>query len=134
MAIYAIIGQPSANSGKLPLAVETAYPTANLTSPPGESTPPKDFPQVPPRDLHPTSDIRFVIVEVTKLSTLVERLISDVKDQDKKLDDLRGQATYIKGGLAMLAVVIGVAGWIISTALDGKWAAVMKALAVPHST
>lgn len=95
----------------------------------GVDTPPADYASVPPRDLHPTSDIRFVITEVAKLTTLVERLISDVKEQGEKLDALRHQATYIKGGLAVAIIAIGVAGWFFKIMLDGKMQAVMTALA-----
>src|SRR5438045_2809631 len=35
---------------------------------------PRDEPRGPPRDLHPTSDIRFVIVEVSKLTERVDNL------------------------------------------------------------
>lgn len=97
-----------------------------------QSTTPDEFPQVTPRDLHPTSDIRFVIVEVTKLSTLVERLISDVGAQEKKIDDLRHQATYIKGGLAVAVIALGFFGWIISQFVDGKLQSVLNALNTIH--
>jgi uncharacterized membrane protein YjjP (DUF1212 family) len=90
---------------------------------------PNDEPRGPPRDLHPTSDIRFVIVEVTKLSTLVERLIKDVGAQEEKLDALRHQATYIKGGLAVAVIALGLFGWFISQMVDGKLQAVLTALA-----
>lgn len=51
-------------------------------------TTPGEMPQVTPRDLHATSDIRFVMLEVQKLTTQVERLISDVKDQRADIKDL----------------------------------------------
>ena len=94
----------------------------------GDTTP-TEFASALPRDLHPTSDIRFVIVEVTKLSTLVERLISDVKDQGGKIDDLRHQATYLKGGLAVAILAIGIAGWLLKVMLDSRWQSVLAALA-----
>lgn len=92
-------------------------------------TPPTDFASAPPRDLHPTSDIRFVIVEVAKLTKLTERLLSDVKDQGDKIDKLREQATYIKGAIATATVAIGVAIWVAANITDGKWKAVMAAVA-----
>lgn len=47
------------------------------------------MPQVtPPRDMYATSDIRFVMLEVQKLTTQVERLISDVKDQRSDIKEL----------------------------------------------
>ncbi len=89
---------------------------------------PDDFPQTTPRDLHPTSDIRFVMIELAKLSTLVERLIKDVGSQEEKIDALRHQATYIKGGLAVAVVSIGLFGWFISQMVSGKLQAVLTAL------
>lgn len=96
----------------------------------GSDQPPEEFAQATPRDLHPTSDIRFVMVETAKLSTLVERLISDVGTQESKIDNLRHQATYIKGALAALVVAIGFFGWFLSTLVDGKMQAVLTALSV----
>lgn len=90
---------------------------------------PEDFPQTTPRDLHPTSDIRFVMIELAKLSTLVDRLIKDVGSQEEKIDALRHQATYIKGGLAVAVVAIGLFGWFISQMVSGKLQAVLTALA-----
>ena len=95
----------------------------------GPDSSPEEFAQTTPRDLHPTSDIRFVIVEVTKLSTLVERLISDVGAQEKKIDDLRHQSTYIKGGLAVAVIALGLFGWFITQMVDGKLQSVLTALA-----
>ena len=46
-----------------------------------------------PRDLFPTSDIRFVTVELGKLTAQVERLIDDLKSQSGKIDELRHQAS-----------------------------------------
>lgn len=89
---------------------------------------PDDFPQTTPRDLHPTSDIRFVMIELAKLSTLVERLIKDVGSQEEKIDALRHQATYIQGGLAVAVVSIGLFGWFISQMVSGKLQAVLTAL------
>lgn len=96
--------------------------------PPPDSSPPQEFPQAPPRDLYPTSDIRFVIVEIAKLTALVERLISDVKAHDAKLDELRQQATYIKGGFVVGAAAIGFFGWLVSAVIDGKMQAILTAL------
>ncbi len=94
--------------------------------PPTET--PQEFAQTTPRDLHPTSDIRFVITEVAKLSTLVERLIKDVEEQGKKVDKLNSQATFIKGGMAVGAIAIGLFGWFITSLIDGKLQAALDAL------
>lgn len=90
---------------------------------------PEDFPQTTPRDLHPTSDIRFVMIELAKLSTLVDRLIKDVGNQEEKIDALRHQATYIKGGLAVAVLAIGLFGWFISQMVSGKLQAILTGLA-----
>ena len=96
--------------------------------PPGESGPPTEYPQTTPRDLYATSDIRFVMVEVGKLSANVERLIADIKSQGEKLDAVRHQASYIKGGLAVGIVLIGGFIAIASFFLSSKWDAVLQAL------
>jgi len=54
------------------------------------------------------SDIRLVIQEVAKLSALVERLISDVKEQGQKIDELRHQVTFVKGALWVVGGVLAV--------------------------
>ena len=41
---------------------------------------PGEMPQVTPRDLHATSDIRFVIVEIGKLTANVDRLLEGNRD------------------------------------------------------
>lgn len=100
--------------------------------------PPSEYAQVPPpRDLHPTSDIRFVIQEVAKLSTQVERLISDVKDlsgkvnpgqverlvadlkaTSDKVDQVQLGVSYVKGALKTVGIffgaVIAIAGLVIA--------------------
>jgi hypothetical protein len=97
--------------------------------PPPEVPEPGDFPQAPPRDIFPMSDIRLVMIEMAKLSTQVERLIKDVAGQETKLDGLSHQATYIKGGLAVAIIAVGLFGWFISQMVSGKLAAVLAALA-----
>jgi hypothetical protein len=83
---------------------------------------PEDFAQVAPRDLHRTSDIRFVIIEVTKLATLVERLVTDVAGLDVKVDDLRHKVTFVKGALWVMGIVLtvltGAALWYMSGKLS----------------
>lgn len=75
--------------------------------PSSNQTPPSDFPQSPPRDLHPTSDIRFVIAEVSKLSAHVERLIEDVKSQNTKLDRHGTIIAWATGGITVGGIIIG---------------------------
>ena len=89
---------------------------------------PEDFPQTTPRDLHATSDIRLVMIELAKLATKVDRLIGDVADQTEKVDALRQQSTYIKGGLAVAAIAFALFGWFISQLVDGRLKAVIDAV------
>lgn len=69
------------------------------------------------------------MVEVAKLSTLVERLIKDVGAQESKIDALRHQATYIRGGLAVAVIALGLFGWFTSQMVSGKLQSVLTALA-----
>lgn len=98
----------------------------------GESdreTAPKQFAEIPPpRDLYATSDIRFVMMEIGKLTANVDRLISDVKSHGEKLDTIRHQASYIKGGMAVSVVLIGIFITVASFFLSAKWDAAIQAL------
>lgn len=89
---------------------------------------PSEFPETTPRELHPTSDIRFVMHEVGRLTANVERLIADVQAQGSKIDELRQQASYIKGGMAVAVILIGAFIWIASTFLSAKWDAAVAVL------
>jgi hypothetical protein len=97
-----------------------------------EQTPesPQDFAQVTPRDLYPTSDIRFVMMELGKLGANVERLIADVRSQGEKVDAMRQQASYIKGMIAAAVVLVGVFIWLASMFLSEKWDAAVAVLKV----
>ena len=77
-----------------------------------------DFAATQPHELHPMADIRLVIIEVSKLSTLVERLVTDVADMDKKVDKLRHQATYLKACFAAAALALAALAWFVNTALS----------------
>lgn len=59
-----------------------------MAKPPGKlnDATPGELPQVTPRELHPTSDIRFVMLETQKLATLVDRLVTDVRALEAKVD------------------------------------------------
>lgn len=83
-------------------------------------SPPTDYPQVTPRDLHPTSDIRFVITEVTKLSTLVDRLIQDVGKLEDKVDGVRHQVTFVKGALWVIGGILAVMAVLATSYFSGK--------------
>lgn len=89
---------------------------------PVAGTTPEEFPQVPPKDLYSTSDIRFVMLEIGKLTTKVDRLIEDVSGQSEKLDKVCHQVTFVKGALyvigALMGIVIIAAGWYFSGKLS----------------
>ncbi|ABE31667.1 hypothetical protein DR64_3447 [Paraburkholderia xenovorans LB400] len=78
---------------------------------------PKEFAEItPPRDLYATSDIRFVMLEIGKLTSSVDRLISDVKSHGDKIDQVRHQVTFVKGGLYVLAPVVAFISYLFA-----KW-------------
>jgi hypothetical protein len=66
------------------------------------------------------SDIRLVIQEVAKLSALVDRLISDVKEQGDKIDEVRHQVTFVKGALWVLGGVLAILGIAVVWYFSGK--------------
>lgn len=69
--------------------------------------------------------------DVGRLTANVDRLIADVQSQGAKLDELRHQATFIKGGMAVAVVLIGAFIGIASIFLSAKWdaaVAVIRAL------
>lgn len=71
----------------------------------GDSGPPTDTTDgPPPRDLYRTSDIRFVMMELTKLTVQVERLIADVSKGSDKLDVVRHQISFVKGAMWVLGI------------------------------
>ena len=72
----------------------------------GHTGAPHEFPAEAPRDLHPTSDIRFVIYEVGKLTTAVERLSADVRSQSEKIDSLRIRFAWVTGGAAVVGFLV----------------------------
>lgn len=105
-------------------------------SPPGGSkkdrtqneAPPSSVAQTTPRDMYPTSDIRFVMLEIGKLSANVDRLIADVKSHGDKIDTIRHQATYVKATIATGAVLITAAVGLAAWLLNAKWDAILAAM------
>lgn len=73
-----------------------------------------DLPQVTPKDLYATSDIRLVMVELGRLMTKVDRLIEDGKEQRDEIGKLRTTVDRFK-------TTIYVAGSIISALLFVFW-------------
>jgi hypothetical protein len=60
------------------------------------------------QDLHPTSDIRFVIREVGELSANVERLITDISGQTAKLGALERSVDRFKTAAIVMGIMLGV--------------------------
>jgi hypothetical protein len=75
--------------------------------PESDSEVPRQFPNVtPPQDLHPTSDIRFVMIELGKVSTKLDRLINDVGEHGKKIGALEKTVDRVWTGAIVAGVVI----------------------------
>ncbi len=90
-------------------------------APPVPSTP-TEYPGSPPvRELHPTSDIRFVMVEVAKLTTKVDRLVDDVKSHGDKLDKIGTRMTWFSGVAAASALLLAAFFGIFWKVMEGKW-------------
>ncbi|OSQ33572.1 hypothetical protein [Thalassospira sp. MCCC 1A01428] len=79
-----------------------------------------DFPNVTPnvQDLHNTSDIRFVMVEVGKMTTAVENLKEKVDKLDANDTKIQNGIALIKGGLFVAAVFFGFLGWVFSSQIN----------------
>lgn len=71
-----------------------------------ESGPPRQFPSVPPQDLYPTSDIRFVMVELGKVSTKLDRLIEDVEKHGGKIGAVEKTIDRVWTGAIVAGVVV----------------------------
>ena len=81
---------------------------------------PTEFPSVPPRDLYPTSDIRFVMVEVGKLTEAVNTLKETLKETKTTVDWLK----YI---IALATGAIIVIGYIADKRMDQIFSVLTKA-------
>lgn len=64
------------------------------------NSPPEGLPPAAPRDLHPTSDIRLVMIQVAKLEERVNGLIEDNKGHKA---DFRWTWTGLVAGFLLLA-------------------------------
>lgn len=73
-----------------------------------------------PQDLYPTSDIRFVIHEVGKLTAKVDRLIEDVGKHSEKIDAVRHQVSFVKGAMWIIGIAMLVLGGIATWFFTGK--------------
>jgi len=101
---------------------------ANPRKPGRDVTPPERPDSPPPPDLYPTSDIRFVMVEIGKLTSTVDHLGATVDKLGGKVDKLSHQATWVKGGLAvglvLITIVVGVGSWLVNS----NFVAILQAL------
>lgn len=83
-----------------------------------KNTSPDEFPQTTPRDLHATSDIRFVMLRIGELTTKVDALLKAVDSHGDKIDDLRLKVSFVKGAVwvlgGLIAVLIIAATWYFS--------------------
>ncbi|HQS15056.1 hypothetical protein [Reyranella sp.] len=84
-----------------------------------DSSTPGDRPVVPPTDLYATSDIRFVTLEVGKLTAKVDRLIEDVGKHTGKVSDLERAVDRVKTAGWAFSIIIGVVG-VVLWALFGE--------------
>jgi hypothetical protein len=66
----------------------------------------------PPTELYATSDIRFVTLEIGKLTTKVDRLIADVDKQSGKINSLEKAVDRFKWTAAVV-VFIAIAVWAL---------------------
>jgi hypothetical protein len=74
------------------------------------------------------SDSRFMLIEVGRLTAAVDRLISDVRTLGEKVDALRQQAAFVKGGLAISAVLVTAFIAVATFVLNAKWETAIQAI------
>lgn len=75
----------------------------------GPTGAPREFPVEQPRDLHATTDIRFVMVEIGRLTATVDRLVSDVRSQSEKIDSIRIRIAWVTGAAAVIGFLLALA-------------------------
>jgi len=79
-----------------------------MAKPPVVDSEPDDDASPRPRDLYATSDIRFVTLEIGKLTSKVDRLIEDVGKQTSKVSDLEKAVDRVKTAAWIIGVIITV--------------------------
>ena len=67
-----------------------------------------DIPTEAPKDLYPTSDIKFVILKIGELGTKVDRLIDNIKGHGEKIDAVRHRFSFVKGALWVIGGLVGI--------------------------
>jgi hypothetical protein len=68
------------------------------------------------------------MIEIGKLTASVDRLVDDVKSHGAKIDDLRHQASFVKGAIYIGVLFIGAFIAIASFFLSTKWEAAVQAI------
>jgi hypothetical protein len=99
---------------------------------------PKEYAQTPPPvELYPTSDIRFVMVELGKLSTKVDRLVDDVKGNSEKVSELKTKMsqfeTTFKVGSLCIAAFLALLWWFLGDHIKVAVNNAMKAAIIDGS-
>ncbi len=83
-------------------------------------------------DLHFSAGIRFVLVEVGKLTATVNRLVDDVKDLKHQVEGIKHQVSFVKGAVwasvAFLTLLVGVLSFFFSAKWNALEAVVRAAL------
>jgi len=100
--------------------------TSPVDSPKRITEPPKE---TVPNNLLP---IMSMLMDVQKdlggIQNDLQKLNQSVGENTKKVEDLRLQAAYIKGGLAVAIIAVGLFGWLMSQLIDGRLQAVIAAV------
>lgn len=84
------------------------------------SSVPEEFPEVAPRDLYATSDIRFVMLKLGELMTKVDALIGKVDKQGDKIDALEHKVTFVKGAMWVMGGLLALIGIAIVWYFSGR--------------
>lgn len=104
-------------------------------SPPvSEPGPPQAFANVAPQDLHATSDIRFVMVELGKFSIKIDRLIEDVRKHGDKIETLEKAVDRVRTGAIVAFSIISFVAIIFWWALGDRITNAVRTGITPPST
>ena len=90
---------------------------------------PVNEPQGTPRELHPTSDIRFVMIEVAKLTERIEHMVkkqdelkADGRETRDRLFEIEKGVSFVKGAMYVLGGLFTLALVVIGVLLRAKFA------------
>lgn len=81
---------------------------------------PHEFPEVAPRDLYATSDIRFVMLKLGELMTKVDTLVGSVDKQGDKIDSLEHKVTFVKGAMWVIGGLLAILSVAVLWYFSGK--------------